>query len=99
MTKASHKLTTEQQIELVQRLAGYDSTRAIVKWLREEYGITLTRQTVLYYDPTSYCGRHGTDRWRSLFWETRKAITAGRADIGAANKMVRVRWLDAMARE
>jgi hypothetical protein len=34
-----------------------------------------------------------------LFYETRKAVQEGRAEIGAANKMVRVRMLDEMARE
>ena len=93
----SNKLTDEQKAQVVQRLAGYESTAAIAKWLREEAGISISRQGVEYYDPTSSAGRHCAVRWATLFFATRDAIAAGRAEVGATHRMVRVRWLDAMA--
>jgi hypothetical protein len=92
-----NKLTEEQKTQVVQRLAGYESTAAIAKWLREECGVSISRQGVEYYDPTSSAGGHCAERWRTLFLATRDAITAGRAEVGATHRMVRVRWLDAMA--
>jgi hypothetical protein len=92
------KLSNEQKTYVVQRLAGFDSGGAVAKWLREEYEVTISRQAIKYYDPTSYRGRRCAEPWKSLFYETRAAIIAGKAEIGAANKMVRVRWLDIMAR-
>ena len=98
-TDTQKKLSEEQKIQVVQRLAGFHSKVAIIGWLREEHGITISRKGVAYYDPTTYAGRRLVERWKTLFFETRKAIREGRVEIGAANKMVRVRWLDAMARD
>jgi hypothetical protein len=92
----SNKLTDKQKTQVVQRLAGYESTAVIARWLREECGVSISRQGVEYYDPTSSAGQHCAERWKKLFFATRDAIVAGRAEIGAAHRMVRVRWLDAM---
>ena len=99
MDDPHHKLTEEQQIYLVQRVAGFDSPRAIIKSMQEEFGITITHTTVQYYNPSTYHGRLSADKWKTLFDETRKAIIEGRVEIGVANKMVRLRRLDAMAQD
>ena len=96
---SSRKLTDEHKTFVVQRLAGFDSVASIVTWLREEYQVSISRQSVRYYDPTTYAGRECPERWKTLFDATRKAIHDGRAEIGIANKMVRLRWLDAMAHD
>src|SRR5436190_4004470 len=99
MTANRYKLTEEQKIKVVQRLAGFDPPFLVRKWLREECGVNITLQALEYYDPTSYAGRHLLKRWKSLFLATRKAILEDRAVIGAANKMVRVRWLDGLVHD
>jgi hypothetical protein len=99
MTAKRHKLTDEQKIKVVQRLAGFDPPFLIRKWLREECGVSITPRALEYYDPNCYAGRHLLERWKSLFLATRKAIKEGSAEIGAANKMVRVRWLDGMVHD
>jgi hypothetical protein len=99
MTRHHPKLTNEQRIELVQRLARFDSAGSIIKWLQDQYGITIAHHGLDYYDPSTYQGRGTPERWKILFFETRKAFLAGKAEIGVANKMVRLRWLDAMARD
>jgi hypothetical protein len=99
MANPRHKLTDAQKIQVVKRLAAYDPPDVILRWLREEYGLTLDRTAILYYHPERYAGRRCPERWKTLFLEMRKTIVAGWAEIGAAHKMVRVRWLDTTARD
>ena len=92
------KLTEAQKVDVVLRLAGYDSPAAIARSLKEEFGIEIRASSIAFYDPTTPRGKACPQRWAALFHETRAKIIAGLSDIGAANKMVRVRWLDQMAR-
>lgn len=92
------KLTEAQKVEVVLRLAGYDNPTAIARSLKEELGIDIAVSSIALYDPTTYRGRQCPARWATLFHETRAKIIAGLSDVGAAYKMVRVRWLDQMAR-
>jgi len=78
--RSSRKLSDEHKTFVVQRLAGFDSVASIVKWLREEYQVSISRQSVRYYDPTTYAGRECPERWKTLFDATRKAIHDGRPD-------------------
>jgi hypothetical protein len=92
------KLTEALKVEVVLRLAGYDNPTAIARSLKEELGIDIAVSSIALYDPTTYRGRQCPARWETLFHETRAKIIAGLSDVGAAYKMVRVRWLDQMAR-
>jgi hypothetical protein len=92
------KLTEALKVEVVLRLAGYDNPTAIARSLKEELGIDIAVSSIAFYDPTTYRGRQCPARWATLFNETRAKIIAGLSDVGAAYKMVRVRWLDQMAR-
>jgi hypothetical protein len=98
MGNGASKLTQAQKVDVVLRLAGYDSASAIARSLKEEFGITISPASISFYDPTPYRGRQCPERWATLFHETRAKIIAGLSDVGAAHKMVRVRWLDQMAR-
>ena len=98
MGKLPSKLTEAQKVDVVLRLAGYDSRAAIARSLKEEFGIEIRASSIAFYDPTTPRRKACPQRWAALFHETRAKIIAGLSDIGAANKMVRVRWLDQMAR-
>jgi|ERR1043166_3246459 hypothetical protein len=98
MGKHLSKLTEAQKVDVVLRLAGYDSPPAIARSLKEEFDITIAVSSIAFYDPTSSHGGRCPERWATLFHETRAKILAGLSDVGATNKMVRVRWLDQMAR-
>ena len=98
MSKRTWKLNNERKAEIVVRLACYDSTSAIAKSLREEHGIEMTRQAIERYNPLRYVGSRCSEQWATLFYETRRKLVEGRADIGVARKMVRLRWLDQMVR-
>jgi hypothetical protein len=99
MSKGAWKLTKDQKVDVVVRLACYDSPSAIVKSLKEDFGIEIARQAIERYNPLlRYGGRRCSEQWATLFYETRRKLVEGMADIGAAHKMVRIRWLDQMVR-
>src|SRR6266850_5342977 len=89
-TDTRKKLSEEQQIEVVQRLAGFHSQLAVIRWLREEYGVTMCRKAVAHYDPTGYAGTECAERWKTLFLATRKAVIEGRADIADPERRRRI---------
>lgn len=84
-------LTDRQKIYVVKGLAAYDPLVMIVRGLKEEFGITVQAPTLRYYNPEN---RHPTlaQRWKDLFWRTRRSYIDGTVDIGASHKPVRIRW-------
>jgi hypothetical protein len=92
-------LNDEHKTEIVMRLAAFYTPRSVIRMLAEEYGVTISLAEVRSYDPTRYAGRALIEQWTTLFYAMRDAVVAGSEEIGAANKMVRVRWLDGMARD
>ena len=90
MRKNARKLTHEQKIQVVRRLASFDSPTAIIKALQAEYGVTITRSSITYYNPATDHGRLCAQQWKTLFFATRKAVTEGTAEIGRASCRERV---------
>jgi hypothetical protein len=88
------KLNDRLKEYVVERLAGFDSVSAIVKSLREEFGVTVCRQSIEQYHPLRR--PRCAEKWKLLFVATRRAIIEGKAERGAANKMVRLRWRENM---
>jgi hypothetical protein len=76
------KLTDEQKIYVVKRLAAYDKPRAIARDLERQFGVTVTHHAIAPYDPGRGAGRHLAPRWRSLFARERAAYLASTGDIG-----------------
>ncbi len=89
------KLTRALKAEVVRRLAAYDTPAWVAKSLKQDLGIEITRQSIAFYDPTrnARCPRC----WSKLFWTTRAAFLQGKADVGAAHPVVRLRRIDQMA--
>jgi len=77
------KLTDEQKIYVVQRLAAYDKPRAIARDLARQFGVTVTHHAIAPYDPGRGAGRHLAPRWRELFARERAAYLASTGGIGA----------------
>ena len=95
--KAGHsrgKLNDRLKEYVVERLAGFDSPTAIAKSLREEFGVTVCRQSIEQYHPLRR--PRCAEKWKLHFFATRRAIIEGKAERGAANKMVRLRWRENM---
>ena len=51
--------------------ARYETPSAVARAVQAQYGITLTRQMVEYYDPNKAYGKHLAQRYRALFDEAR----------------------------
>lgn len=96
MAGKGDKLTDAARTFVVQQLAMYDPPEAVVRAVKEEFGVVLTRQAVQAYDPTKYAGRQLSKKWRDLFEATRKAHLADTAEIGISHRAVRLRSLQRM---
>lgn len=94
---ASAKLNNEVRTFIVQALACYDGPSAVVKAVQEEFGITITRQSVETYDPNKRAGRGLAAKWRAIFEETRAAFLENTSRIGISHRAVRLRALQRMA--
>jgi hypothetical protein len=93
----SRKLTDEQKLYVVRRLAAYDKTAAVARGLKEVFGVTISPQAVEHYDPGRPAGADIAPHWREIFRESRKAYIASVADIGTMDKPVRMQLRERMA--
>jgi hypothetical protein len=82
---------------LVQALACFDTPTQVAGAVKEEFGLTLTRQQVQAYDPTKHAGRTLAKKWRALFDETRKKFLEEAAQIPIAQQSYRLRKLQQLA--
>jgi hypothetical protein len=83
------KLTSAQQEYVVRRLAAFDSPLAIARSVREEFGISITRNSIWRYDPTRY--RKCAARWKALFYAAREAMLRDKGQAAALDRAVRLR--------
>ncbi len=89
-------LSNEVKAFIVQALACFDTPSTVADSVKEEYGITITRQQVESYDPTKAGGASLSKKWRELFTSARDRFQSEIADIPIANKAYRLRVLDRM---
>lgn len=82
---------------IVQQLACFDTPSTVVEAVKNEFGQTVSRQTVESHDPTKHAGRKLAQRWVDLFNSTRERFKAETAEIPIANRAVRLRALNRMA--
>jgi hypothetical protein len=94
-----NKLTEQQRIYVVRRLAAYDKPRAIARDLAREYGVTVSHQLVEGYHPGRVAGRRLAPRWKKLFAQERKAFLESLAETGAMYQAVRVGWREGIAHD
>ena len=93
----SAELDTETKIFIVQCLACFDRPSKVVKAVKEEFGVTVTRQAVHWYDAERKGAEEIPEQWRQMFAATRKRFLEETASIGIANRAVRLRKLDRIA--
>jgi hypothetical protein len=93
------RLTHEQKVYVVKRLAAYDAPVVIVRGLKEEFGITVRAEVMRHYNPEGAQGRALAQHWKDLFWDTRRAYIDSTADIGADHTPVLIRWRGEMVQE
>lgn len=95
---AAKKLNAEQKRFIVMELAMFSTPAEVVEKVFEEHGVTITRQGVQVYDPTSAAGHSLSKELRKLFDDTRKAFRKDTENIPIANRAYRLRQLDRLAR-
>ena len=94
-----NKLTEQQRIYVVRRLAAFDKPRAIARDMAREFGVTVSHQLVESYHPGRAAGRRLAPRWKKLFAQARKAFLESLAETGAMYKAVRVGWREGIAHD
>lgn len=87
------KLTEPMKLAIVQGLACFDTPSEVAAAVKEEFGITLTRQQVAGYDPTKASCKGMAKKLRAIFEETRKAFLADVSKVPIAQQAVRLRAL------
>jgi hypothetical protein len=92
-------LANEIKLFIVQALACFDTPSAVVEAVNEKFDVTVSRQQCETYDPTKRAGAALAIRWVTAFEDTRKRFREEVAEIPIANRVVRLRALDRMARK
>lgn len=95
--KGEPKLTDDARAFVVQQLAMWDPPSVVAAAVRQEFGITITPQSLEFYDPTKRAGAKLHEKWQNLFRETREAFLKDTAEIGISHRVVRLRALQRMA--
>jgi len=93
----AEELPTAAKIFIVQELACFARPSEIVKTVKEEFDLTVTRQRVHAYDPTKAAGASLSPELKELFEATRRKFIDNAAEIGIANRSVRLRKLNRIA--
>jgi len=88
-------LTDEIKEFIVKGLACFDTPSQVCEAVKVNFGIAVSRQQVFAYDPAG--SRPPAPRWTALHAATRERFLSDVAEIGVAQKAVRLRWLDRMA--
>jgi hypothetical protein len=80
------KLTREQKIYVVRRLAAYDGPAEIARDVKRQFGIEITRQAIEQYDPTK--GAECAEEWADLFRNARREYMDDKADRAGKSRRV-----------
>jgi hypothetical protein len=93
--KAKSILTDEMKAFIVRGLARYESPTRVAASVQAAFGIAIDRRQVYAYDPAG--SRPPAQRWIDLHAATRAKFLRATAEIGVAQKVVRLRMLDRYA--
>jgi hypothetical protein len=88
-------LTDEIRTFIVQSLARFDTPSQVAEAVKTQFDVEISRQHVFAYDPKA--SQRMAPRWRELHAATRQAYLREVAEIGIADKTVRLAMLDRMA--
>jgi hypothetical protein len=88
-------LSDEVKAFIVRGLARYETPTRVAASVKTNFGIEIDRRQVFAYDPAG--SRPPAQRWIDLHAATRAKFMGAMAEIGIAQKLVRVRMLDRYA--
>jgi hypothetical protein len=95
VAKANKRLTSEQQVFIVESLACYRQLGEIKKDFKERFEQDITSQAIEAYDPSKYAGRNLSEKFRLLFAGARDAYLKDVASIPIKQQAYRFRMLQA----
>jgi hypothetical protein len=87
------KLTEPMQLAIVKALACYDTPTEVVEQMKNDFGVTITRQQVAKYDPTKAAGEKVSPKLRAVFDAARATFLTNMQDIPISNLSYRLRRL------
>ena len=93
--KTKSILTDEMKAFVVRGLARYETPTRVAAAVKAQFGIEIDRRQVFAYDPAG--SRPPARRWIDLHAATRAKFLQASAEIGIAQKLVRLRMLDRLA--
>jgi hypothetical protein len=88
-------LTDEMKVFIVRGLARYETPTRVAASVQVQFGVAIDRRQVYAYDPAG--SRPPAQRWVELHAATRAKFLGAAAEIGIAQKLVRLRMLDRFA--
>jgi hypothetical protein len=81
---------------IVRALACFDSPTDVCRQVKEEFGIDVTKQQVSAYHPERRVAKDLSEKWRTIFDETRRKFLDDVSAIPIANQAFRLRALNRM---
>src|SRR5579859_6590427 len=96
MAKSEPKLSNLQRLFVVKELARFRSPTEVVKMVKEEFGIDITRQSVFQYNPDR--NPDLAKKWREAFEEERARFKAEVDGVAVAHQSFRLQELEEIYR-
>jgi hypothetical protein len=95
------KLNSEHIAFIVTRLACYHSSSEVMEAFKEQFGFDIKSNQVAYYTPITktFTEKDLTDKWRKLFFDTRRDYRKRISDIPISLKVYRLSQLQMMLDE
>lgn len=89
-------LKDDVKLFIVRALACFDSPTEVCRQVKDEFGIEVTKQQVSLYHPERRVGKDLSEKWRTVFAETRKNFLDDVSTIPIASQAFRLRALNRM---
>lgn len=86
-------LTEPVKVFVVQALACFDTPSQVVKVVKRDFAVEMSRQQVSMYDPTKPAGKNLSKKLAEVFHATREAFLKDTASIPIAQQAYRLRVL------
>lgn len=87
------QLSEPIKLAITQALACFDTPTQVADFVKEEFGIVITRQQASQYDASRTTGRTMSKKLRAIFEATRAEFLKSTADIPIAQQSYRLRVL------
>lgn len=89
-------LKDDVKLFIVRALACFDSPTEVCRQVKEEFGLDVSKQQVSLYHPERRVGKDLSEKWRTVFTETRKKFLDDVSTIPIASQAFRLRALNRM---